>query len=223
MARALPWGAGHGHGVPMGCMAWLLWPQGPHGVHGTVVMSPWGAWHSQSVPKAPQGQGAAEGHEGVRGRVPAGTCTPGISTQITWPGSGSAALLRGRGTQGHRDAGDAGGSRSRRAARHSPGAAARWPQAALQPCGTTATAGATHTAPGCCFALRQTRPRKMGLGTWGRGDVGTPCRCCPFSPRTAQRRARHRPGGCSTHFPQHGSLAKKIADSGQPESLVGQK
>lgn len=232
MAVRSPWGAGrrwHGQGIALGCRAR---PRCPHGVHGVAVVatrSPWGAWHSQGVPKAPQGQGAAEGHEGVRGGVPAGTCTPGISTQITWPGSGSAALLRGRGTQGHRDTGTQGRGRFPQ-----PQGGAAQPRCS-RTLATSSTAALRHHGHGRGHAhspwlLLRSAPNPAqengagDVGTWGRrGDMGTPCRCCPFSPHTAQRRARHRLGGCSTHFPQHGSLAKKIADSGQPESLVGQK
>lgn len=238
MARALPRGARQGHGVPMGCTARLAQPRCPHAAQGTAGIA-------RASPQAQQGQGTAEGPEGVRGGSQLGRAPPAAPARSgdfhpnAWPGSGSAALLWGRGRRGRRGRGDA-GTQGRRDAgmRAVPAAAGRRGTAPVQPhagheqhCSLRhrGHGQATHAAPRCCFTLHQTWLRRWG---WGRGDVGTPCRCwwqgqprahCPFSSCTAQRRARHRPGDRSTHFPQRGSLAKKIADSGQPESFVGQK
>lgn len=248
-ARTSPRGPRHGREVPMGCRTQVAWPGHCLGVQGTATVSPWGAWHGCRGHKVPMGcmaqlrcphgvHGTARAsprHRKVRaqpramrvsgGGVPAGTCTPGISTQITWPGSGSAALLLGRGTQGHRDTGTQGRGRFPQ-----PQGGAAQPRCSRM-LATSSTAALRHHGHGRGHAhspwlLLRSAPNPAqengagDVGTWGHGDaVPVLPLLAPHSPAQGSAQSR----GCSTHFPQHGSLAKKIADSGQPESLVGQK
>lgn len=188
MARALPWGAGHGHGAPMGCMAWLLWPQGPHGVHGTARVSP----RHRKVRAQPRDVRVSRG--GPSWDLHPRDFHP---NNVAWfrvccPAAGQGDT----GTQGHRDAGT----------RAVPAAAGRRGTAPVQPhagheqhCSPAAPRPrpGPRTQPLAAASLcAKPGPGKWGwgcgdVGTWGHGDtVPVLPLLAPHSPAQGSAQAR---------------------------------